>query len=104
MLLLGSWITFKKIDANGNDVTESVNMTYDFNPYGRGKNRISPTTLPPHLSSWEINWQILNDRLSITVHHPMAGDVHLLEEYWISNDTLLIKNNGNGKLIYWKRR
>jgi hypothetical protein len=114
-LLLGQWITFKKIDAYGNNITEQVTMTYDLGLRGRGKASLGnlPAVLvtsrgiastdgvtPP---DWEIDWETQKGTLYITSHLSNLS-VDNVYDYIIRNDTLITRLHLNGKTSFWKRK
>jgi len=114
-LLLGQWITFRKNDPYGNNITEHATLTYDLGLRGRGTAAIgdlpaviatsdgvlSTTGMAP--PNWEIDWETQNGTLHVTnlVHNLSVDNVY---DYYIKNDTLITKLHFNGNTVLWKRK
>jgi len=115
MVLLGQWITFKKFDAYGTDITEQATMTYDLSLRGRGKASLGdlPAVIatsrgivstngftPPE---WELDWETKKGVLYVTnrIYHLSVDNVY---DYYIRNDTLITRLHINGQTQFWKRK
>jgi hypothetical protein len=116
MLLLGQWISFKSMDAYGNNTnTQGITTTYDFGFRGRGTFTLG--NLPPVIATsrgiasagdipppnWEIDWETKKGVLYVTNR---AYNLSVLNtyDYYIRNDTLITKLHANGKTTFLKRK